>query len=169
MDEEFLQINSHQALTEPLVLSHFWLRDHCRCDECYAHDTYQRRLNLLDIPIDIKPTETHIQETELRIKCKCAVKMIFFEISDSYYPSAGTDGHESTYNIIELANSQYQKVKQQFTTAQAPILWRKADIEAAGYARVSFLDYLNDKETAKSVVESLVKYGVAFIENVPPT
>lgn len=82
---------------------------------------------------------------------------------------AGTDEHESTYNITELADSQYQKVKTRLAIEQAPILWRKADIEAAKYARVSFLDYLNDKDIAKSVVESLVKFGVAFIENVPPT
>lgn len=36
------------------------------------------------------------------------------------------------------------------------------------YARVTLNDYLCYDETAKSVVQSLLTYGVAFIENVPP-
>lgn len=38
----------------------------------------------------------------------------------------------------------------------------------SNYANVNFLDYLCNDEVAKEVVESLVKFGCAFIKNVPP-
>lgn len=41
-------------LTDPLasVYSHnLWLRDHCRCSECYHHVTKQRLLNTFDVSL----------------------------------------------------------------------------------------------------------------------
>lgn len=46
-------------------------------------------------------------------------------------------------------------------------LWHRKQIESANYARVELNDYLCQDDVAKSVVESLLNYGVAFIENVP--
>lgn len=48
-----------------------------------------------------------------------------------------------------------------------PTLWRKYDIEHADYARVAFNEYLCDDNVAKSLVASLIRFGCAFIENVP--
>lgn len=47
-------------------------------------------------------------------------------------------------------------------------LWNAKSIKSLGYARVSFPDYLCDDDVAKEFVSSLVQYGVAFIEKVPP-
>lgn len=48
------------------------------------------------------------------------------------------------------------------------ILWNAKSIKTLPYARVSFPDYLCDEDVAKKFVSSLVQYGVAFIEKVPP-
>lgn len=56
---------------EPFTVNNFWLRDHCCCSECYNHDTKQRKIGLLDIPIDIKPSHYSIDGNELQITCKC--------------------------------------------------------------------------------------------------
>lgn len=81
----------------------------------------------------------------------------------------GSDGHESEYNISTLLNLQSSNAIERLRAENATKLWRKCTIESeATYARVSLNDYICQESTAKSVVESLIHYGIAFIENVPP-
>lgn len=66
-----LLVLQHANLENPLKVCNFWLRDHCRCDECYAADTFQRKFNILDVPLDIKPKHVIADENGLiNIKCK---------------------------------------------------------------------------------------------------
>lgn len=76
----------------------------------------------------------------------------------------GSDQHESTYNIIELNKMQYNAINEGITLT----LWQNLDIETFDYARVTLNDYLCDESVAHFLVESLIKYGCAFIEKVPP-
>lgn len=76
---------------------------------------------------------------------------------------AGSDGHESFYKITDLIATQigaHEDLVQ-------PQLWNLQDIQSAPYARVTLNDYLCDDSVAQGVVESLVRFGVAFIEKVP--
>lgn len=66
---------------EPLTINNFWLRDHCCCPECYNHETKQRQISFVDIPIDIKPSHYNIDGQELQITCKC---LIFLCIDNSH-------------------------------------------------------------------------------------
>lgn len=77
----------------------------------------------------------------------------------------GPDGHVSNYNISDI----YQKLHPSDSVYLKPILWSAADIVGNDYANVSQNDYLCNDEVAKSVVASLVKFGIAFIKNVPPS
>lgn len=69
---------------KPLNLSFevcsFWLRDHCRCSLCYS-DMAQRKTNLLDIPLDIEPTELKTENDTVSITCKC-IKFVEKNICD---------------------------------------------------------------------------------------
>lgn len=47
-------------------------------------------------------------------------------------------------------------------------LWNHTEIKKADYARVTLNEYLCDDDVARNVVKSLIKYGIAFIEKVPP-
>lgn len=47
------------------------------------------------------------------------------------------------------------------------IPWSTADIIGGNYASVTLNDYLCNEEIAKDVVGSLIKFGCAFITNVP--
>lgn len=49
---------------------------------------------------------------------------------------------------------------------QKILLWNQAQIVESSYARVPLDKYLADESVAKSVMKSLVMYGVAFIEDV---
>lgn len=48
-----------------------------------------------------------------------------------------------------------------------PILWSSTDIVCSEYANVTQNDYLCNDDVAKNVVASLIKFGCAFIKNVP--
>lgn len=47
--------------------------------------------------------------------------------------------------------------------------WTKSSIEKEHYARISLNDVLNSDDAVKEVLASLITYGVAFINKVPPT
>lgn len=53
-----------------LKLDLLWLRDHCRCEKCYDHSTFQRKLSILDIPEDIRTENYNIKDETLEIICK---------------------------------------------------------------------------------------------------
>lgn len=46
-------------------------------------------------------------------------------------------------------------------------LWSVADIVRSDYANVDFNEYLSNADVSKKLVESLVKFGCAFIKNAP--
>lgn len=46
---------------------HMWLRDHCRCPECYHPKTKQRLLNTFAIPPDVHPLATEATTEGLRV------------------------------------------------------------------------------------------------------
>lgn len=66
--ESGLIILEHKALESPLKVYSFWLRDHCRCAHCYG-ETSQRKFNITDIPLDVHPIETNINNNAVHIKC----------------------------------------------------------------------------------------------------
>lgn len=47
--------------------------------------------------------------------------------------------------------------------------WTKSSIEKDNYANIPFNDLLNSEDAVKEVVKSLITFGVAFINKVPPT
>ncbi|KAH7927959.1 Trimethyllysine dioxygenase [Leucogyrophana mollusca] len=60
---------------------HIWLRDHCRCADCFHPVTKQRLVNTFEIPPDIKPV--HVQSTK--------------EGLEVVWPSTSSEFHSSFY------------------------------------------------------------------------
>lgn len=60
---------THSELQNPLVICSFWLRDHCQCSICYS-DTSLRKTNILDIPLDVTPTEVKVENNIIYVTCK---------------------------------------------------------------------------------------------------
>lgn len=54
-----------------LDLPYVWLRDHCRCDVCYNHQTCQKNIDNFELDLDIRPTEVSFDGTVLTIECNC--------------------------------------------------------------------------------------------------
>lgn len=51
-------------------LDFFWLRDHCRCAQCYNQDTNQRKLDIRKIPLNIRPLSTKVNGDQLMVECE---------------------------------------------------------------------------------------------------
>lgn len=68
-EKENLLIFQHENFQCPLKVCSFWLRDHCRCSICYG-DTSQKRINLMDIHLDIEPMEIKTENDSVCVTCK---------------------------------------------------------------------------------------------------
>lgn len=55
---------------ETLNLNFFWLRDHCRCNQCYSETTHQRKFNILDISENVRPKKIVFQKKDVVITCE---------------------------------------------------------------------------------------------------
>lgn len=132
---------------ESLKLSYVWLRDHCRCNECYNHTTNQRNLDLLQMPINITVTSSNIKDDKLIIKWE--------------------DGHVSEYSLNWIRQNNYSH----YVTSQTyeSRLWDKHSDALNEIARVDMQQYFSVEKALHQVVKSIVDYGVAFVTNVPAT
>ncbi|GAB0095588.1 gamma-butyrobetaine dioxygenase [Sergentomyia squamirostris] len=127
-----------------LKLNNFWLRDHCRCSECYNHGTRQRRYSILHLDPNVRTNNCQFTDDELIV--------------------SWNDGHESQYSWDFLESNSFDLRPRQCEK----IIWDAETIASSDFAKVSLGDLMSDDDVARSVVESLVKYGVAFVNKVPP-
>lgn len=148
-----------------LHLDLFWLRDHCRCRQCYDESNHQRKLNILDIPDDVKCKKYELKDGNVHVTCKSIFSVIKLgDFNDTIV--SGNDNHVSKYELNFLIQNQPNKINQ----TKEICLWNNESIEAPikKCLRVSFLNYMSNPESSKKVLESLHVYGVAFIDGVQP-
>ncbi|XP_012260020.2 trimethyllysine dioxygenase, mitochondrial isoform X2 [Athalia rosae] len=122
-----------------------WLRDHCRCDECYNATTNQRNITILDFPENIAPSKYDCSEGVLQV--------------------TWMGGHKSDYQLSWLLknagfigdDSEEEKIPR--------IPWQKLpDI-----ARVGLKPYLNNDAGLSSIISSVLRYGIGIVTGVDPT
>ncbi|XP_035698670.1 trimethyllysine dioxygenase, mitochondrial-like [Branchiostoma floridae] len=131
-----------------LPLNYVWLRDHCRTGDSINHVTKERMVDSVMIDPNIQPVNVTVKEGTLKIK----------------WP----DGHQSEYGLDWLLHNTYEGQKHVCGT-MGPFLWDAATLSASPPPRVQYQDYLtNDRQLAK-VLHTLLKYGLAFIEEAPAT
>uniref|UniRef100_A0A1Q3G1R0 Trimethyllysine dioxygenase, mitochondrial n=1 Tax=Culex tarsalis TaxID=7177 RepID=A0A1Q3G1R0_CULTA len=149
VDERHFLTLARPGQEEPVPVSYIWLRDHCRCNECYNHETFQRTLSVLDIPDDVAPDSYEIRDESLNVIWK--------------------DGHRSTYELGFVFDALFESHREAVLQEQLrPVLWDREFIsDCPDYCRVRLNELLCDDEVVDKLVSSLVTYGVAFIEKVP--
>ncbi|XP_071949595.1 trimethyllysine dioxygenase, mitochondrial-like [Antedon mediterranea] len=125
-------------------VSGMWLRDHCRCQECFSETRYQ---NLYDpSKIETKPTIAKLEKKGNSVHVDW------------------NDGHSSVYTLDYLLS----------LLDNRPIrypnrrLWN-AEKLTSEIADVSFQEYMNETEGLAKCLRNLYTYGIAFIDNVPLT
>ncbi|CEP14208.1 hypothetical protein [Parasitella parasitica] len=129
------------------VYSHFWLRDHCRCAECYHPVTRQRLVDTFAIPRDIQPAAVDSRKDGLSV----------------IWP----DGHQSKYAWDWLHTHSYSPVLR----TSEPLATRKPKLWDAGL-KLTPVDHeavMNTEEGLRQWLDQLETFGISFVEGVPTT
>ncbi|XP_017035670.1 trimethyllysine dioxygenase, mitochondrial [Drosophila kikkawai] len=139
----------HPKTGKSLQINEFWLRDHCRCGDCLNLDTNQRRYDLLDLPDDITSLSTKYEGNQLLVQW--------------------SDGHRSSYDLDFIFDSQLDQLIGRRSKYTSPTAWSRSIItQNERNLRFSLPQLVSSDAVVKSLVESLVRYGIIFIDEVPP-
>ncbi|XP_021346618.1 trimethyllysine dioxygenase, mitochondrial-like, partial [Mizuhopecten yessoensis] len=122
-----------------------WLRDHCRCSDCYNHDTNQRNLQDRKLNFEDSPSRVEFDGLVLGIS----------------WP----DGHVTSYDINWLVDNAYHS---QHTDQVDKVPWDKETIESAGLPTVHFHEYMDSDEGLRKHLHNLVKFGFSIVTEAPP-
>lgn len=128
-----------------------WLRDHCKCKQCYNPATYQKELNILDVPLDIKPTNVSITD-------------------QNYLSIKWPDSHETGFDGAWLKQHSYYGERDAIKTSDQKkqlFLWDKKIIEANMPCPFDFPKVLSDEDELFALTHGIIKHGFAFVENTP--
>ncbi|XP_045108730.1 trimethyllysine dioxygenase, mitochondrial-like isoform X1 [Portunus trituberculatus] len=138
----------HPRWPHSLRFSYPWLRDHCRCNDCYNHTTAQRRFDPTHMHLNIRPALVSATPEGLELK----------------WP----DGHTSAYEYKFLWQNTYEGRRTAHKSPQQ--LWTARTFPKPELTTVS-LGELNDTEKngVKKLIAAIIKYGFAFISEVPTT
>lgn len=130
-----------------LDLPYVWLRDHCRCDVCYNHQTCQKNIDNFELDLDIRPTEVSFDGTVLTIE----------------WP----DKHLTSYNIDWLLENTYHD---QHRDRVERVLWNKAIMATVTeQPMVPYEDFMETENGLKEHVKNLMKYGFSVVTQAPPS
>ncbi|KAG1750200.1 Trimethyllysine dioxygenase, partial [Suillus lakei] len=131
---------------------HIWLRDHCRCPDCFHPITKQRLLNTFEIPADIKPI--HVQGS--------------VDGLEVVWPGTSTKSHSSVYPWAWLQANTYDPALQ--TTPNRcrtrKVLWG-SKIEKSPPS-VTYSEVMEDKGLYKWLT-NVETFGFCFVSGVPAT
>lgn len=130
-----------------LGLSYLWLRDHCQCSDCYNHLTHQRKFDIQNIPLNIRPAVIKTTEEGLELQ----------------WP----DGHESKYEYKFLWQNIFEAQRTSQKDPQRP--WNAATFPKSGLTTVPLSEIQDPKkEGMKRLVSSIITHGIGFITEVTP-
>ncbi|XP_071501871.1 trimethyllysine dioxygenase, mitochondrial-like [Diadema antillarum] len=144
------QRGDHLSITvdcKTFKFSYMWLRDHCRCPECYEHTCNQNLVNIFALPTDIKPTEVTLDKEKLYLT----------------WP----DGHLTTYSMQWLlANAPGQSSSDGADLLQ-PLYWDR-DIITANPPQDVHIDELRSASRGglRKCLENLHVYGFTFVSGL---
>ncbi|KAI8770578.1 trimethyllysine dioxygenase, mitochondrial, partial [Biomphalaria glabrata] len=142
-NDECVQVSfADHTLKIPLI----WLRDHCRSEKFYNHNTHQKIPQSGLSELDLSPAEI------------CLVD------NNSAVSITWKDGHVSKFNLDWLANNFYpgklvSQSKRQY--------WNNEIVLEEGLQTVSYNDHMTYDDGLKKSLTNLVKFGFCIIEETP--
>ncbi|KDQ59036.1 hypothetical protein JAAARDRAFT_68604 [Jaapia argillacea MUCL 33604] len=129
---------------------HIWLRDHCRCPNCYHQITKQRLVNTFEIPIDIKPTKVQAVSEGLEVT----------------WPSSPS--HIVVYPWSWLKEHSYNPPVHKKPPTSEKVLWGSKiaqDPPSVTYEEVM----AKDNEGLYKWLYKIDRFGFCFVTGVPTT
>lgn len=79
----------------------------------------------------------------------------------------GPDGHKSEYSLTWLAENSYEAQKQ--SIVQPRIVWNADIYNNANLTPAKWDTFMTSDEEFKKFLQNYLLYGIAFVEDVPPT
>ncbi|KZT06032.1 mitochondrial protein [Laetiporus sulphureus 93-53] len=128
---------------------HIWLRDHCRCSQCFHPITKQRLMNTFEIPPDVKPLHVESKPDGLEVQ----------------WPSSKP--HTSFFPWSWLRQNSYDPQLIRASTTEK-ILWGSKilqDPPTVAYEEVM----AEDEKGLFKWLSNIDKFGFCFVTGVPPT
>lgn len=124
-----------------------WLRENCRCQDCYTAATNQRKVLFHQFD-----PEVEVQEATLG-KDGQTLSVVW------------SDGHNSLYDAEWLKQNLYPGVRM----AGEKYLWNKLALNTSSPEAVDFTEFTQTDEGLKRVLSDLVQFGFALVRNTPGT
>ncbi|KAJ3272881.1 hypothetical protein HDV01_005204 [Terramyces sp. JEL0728] len=128
-----------------------WLRDHCRCNECFHPVTKQRLVNTSDIPLNASPVKIDVTDAEVHIEWE--------------------DKHKTTFDSKWLRENSYAP-KYNAPKELKRIYWGKnityfgANL-SDGLPVTAYKDIMHSEEGLKEWLLNVETYGIGFVDGVP--
>ncbi|XP_071949804.1 trimethyllysine dioxygenase, mitochondrial-like [Antedon mediterranea] len=142
--EDYLELPVESAV--PLKIPYVWLRDHCRCSECYNQKTNQRLFDSFVIDVDEAPVSVESYDDKIKLTWK--------------------DTHVTTYNLSWLKQNSPGSNLQD---SVKKVLWNGEKIQKEMPDDVPYKDFMNNDESLKEVLMNIHKYGFGIVGECPPT
>ncbi|PWN50462.1 Trimethyllysine dioxygenase [Violaceomyces palustris] len=160
-----------------------WLRDHCRCAQCYHPKTKQRLINTFQIPADIQPTSVESTTEGLLVQWPPLPSEVAPSLpSDSSHAAISGDSvsapdHASLYPWRWLMDNSYapllsgasKVIAANDSTSQASekVLWGKGI--GTSPPTVNYEEVMQSEEGVLKWLNKISQYGFSFVNGVPPT
>ncbi|KAK7691147.1 hypothetical protein QCA50_006250 [Cerrena zonata] len=131
---------------------HIWLRDHCRCSECFHSITKQRLVNTFDIPPDVKPVKVESKSEGLEV---------------TWPTGPSVQPHISLYPWSWLRHNSYDPPLKREDTHEK-ILWGAKIAQSP--PTVSYEEVMeSDDNGVFKWLSNVDKFGFSFVSGVPAT
>ncbi|TPX56170.1 trimethyllysine dioxygenase [Powellomyces hirtus] len=126
-----------------------WLRDHCKCDDCFHPTTRQRMADVTQLSLDItvKRLEISPEGQYLRV-------------------SWLQEAHESRFELEWLRHNSYNPPLRRVEPAQ--ILWTSQDL-TQNLPVVQYDAVMSDDEALKAWILNIETFGISFVDGIPST
>lgn len=132
----------------PLV----WLRDNCRCENCFHPGSHSRIINWNNFNVDVK------------------IKSVETTERDNSVIINWHDNHKSKFSFEWLKQRSFTKENQEkfvnYNYRLSKILWNGNKFLEVK-KKYDYEDVMNNNETFYNWLEALARYGVSFMENAP--
>lgn len=130
-----------------LNFSPIWLRDHCRCPDCFSHSTAQR-IQVTDSSwLGIQPVNINIDKNTLNLN----------------WP----DGHQTSYDLSWLRMNSYSyRLNSKWISQE---LWNKERFQTIATEAVNYDQLMTSEGTAARLIRSILTNGIGFVTHTPAT
>ncbi|KJE91176.1 hypothetical protein CAOG_002350 [Capsaspora owczarzaki ATCC 30864] len=173
--------------SEQVLFSTLWLRDHCRCSDCYNSQTNQRSLDTYKLPPSLLPESIRVVDGAKVVIQWPAIdpaRLSEWAVIDnpgslvdssrrpavSSYPAPEHAAHTSTYDVNWLLQFRHNNSVELTPPAfqEFPIQHWGSDLVQESVT-VPFKEIMETEAGLFKWMDNLAKFGISFASGVPPT